>query len=63
MIVDEKEAHKARIEKKRKLKMKFDAMYDDDEGGKTHYDELKKEVEQQTLVRANRIVKTGASHL
>nr|CAD7392673.1 unnamed protein product [Timema cristinae] len=34
-------------EKKRKLKEKFDAEYDDQEGGKSFYDELKKEVDQQ----------------
>nr|CAD7446822.1 unnamed protein product [Timema bartmani] len=34
-------------EKKCKLKEKFDAEYDDQEGGKSFYDELKKEVDQQ----------------
>jgi ribosome biogenesis protein BMS1 len=37
-------------EKKRKLKEKFDAEYDDKDGGKTYYDELKQEVDQQAQV-------------
>jgi ribosome biogenesis protein BMS1 len=37
-------------EKKRKLKEKFDAEYDDRDGGKTYYDELKQEVDQQAQV-------------
>ena len=48
IVVDEAEERKKRIEKKRALKMQFDTEYDD--GGKTHYDELKKEVEAQTSV-------------
>ena len=39
-------------EKKRKLKEKFDAEYDDKDGGKTYYDELKHEVDQQAQVPA-----------
>lgn len=51
MIEDEKEVKKRRIEKKRQLKMKFDLDYDgDDAGGKAHYEELKKEVDQQAMV-------------
>lgn len=38
-------------EKKRKLKEKFDAEYDDKDG-KTYYDELKLEVDQQAQVPA-----------
>jgi hypothetical protein len=37
-------------EKKQKLKEKFDAEYDDKDGGKTYYDELKQEVDQQAQV-------------
>jgi ribosome biogenesis protein BMS1 len=37
-------------EKKRKLKEKFDAEYDEKDGGKTYYDELKQEVDQQAQV-------------
>lgn len=51
MIEDEKEVKKRRLEKKRQLKMKFDLDYDgDDAGGKAHYEELKKEVDQQAMV-------------
>lgn len=51
MIEDEKELKKRRLEKKRQLKMKFDLDYDgDDAGGKSHYEELKKEVDQQAMV-------------
>lgn len=35
------------IEKKKKLKERFDAEYDDKDGGKTYYDELKQEMSQQ----------------
>ena len=42
---------KKRLEAKRRLKAKFDLDYDDNGGGKTHYDDLKKEVDQQTMVR------------
>lgn len=35
------------MEKKKKLKEKFDAEYDDQDGGKSFYDELKAEVNQQ----------------
>lgn len=49
IVEDEKELKKKRLEKKRKLKAAFDAEYDDD-GGKAYYDELKKEVDQQTMV-------------
>ena len=40
------------MEKKKKLKAMFDADYDevDGSGGSKHYDELKKEVDQQTMV-------------
>ncbi|CAB3363683.1 Hypothetical predicted protein [Cloeon dipterum] len=41
------ERRKRMIEKKRKLKEKFDAEYDDTDGGKTYYDELKQEMSQQ----------------
>jgi len=52
IVEDEKELRKKRIEKKRQLKMKFDTDYDGDEtGGKAHYDELKKEVDQQAMVK------------
>ena len=44
IIEDEKELKKRRLEKKRQLKMKFDIDYDgDDAGGKSHYEDLKKE--------------------
>lgn len=35
------------IEKKKKLKERFDAEYDEQDGGKTYYDELKQEMSQQ----------------
>ena len=50
IIVDENEERKKRIEKKRALKMKFDTQYDEGGQGNAHYDELKKEVEAQTMV-------------
>ncbi len=52
VIVDEEEERKKRIEKKRALKMKFDANYDNAEGGEgqAYYDELKKEVDAQTMI-------------
>ncbi|CAB4056268.1 BMS1 [Lepeophtheirus salmonis] len=50
IVEDEKELRKKRIERKKELKRKFDLDYDDGEGGKTHYDDLKREVEQQTLL-------------
>lgn len=39
------------MEKKMKLKEKFDAEYDEQEGGKSFYDELKAEVDQQAQVQ------------
>ena len=52
IVIDEKEAKKQRMEKKRQLKLKFDTNYDGDEtGGKAHYEELKKEVDTQSTVR------------
>lgn len=40
------------IEKKRKLKEKFDAEYDDKDGeGGTYYDDLKQEASKQAEVR------------
>ena len=52
IVIDEKEAKKQRMEKKRQLKLKFDTNYDGDEtGGKAHYEELKKEVDTQATVR------------
>ena len=53
---------KQRMEKKRQLKLKFDANYDDDDGVKTHYDELKKEVDEQAMVLAASIVLIFAIH-
>ena len=50
VILDEEEERKKRVEKKRKLKMQFDVEYDDEGQGKTHYDELKKEVDAQTML-------------
>lgn len=41
------------MEKKLKLKEKFDAEYDDKDGGKTYYDELKEEVNLQAQVSKN----------
>ncbi|XP_059476244.1 ribosome biogenesis protein BMS1 homolog [Neocloeon triangulifer] len=41
------ERRKKLIEKKKKLKEKFDSEYDDKDGGKTYYDELKQEMSQQ----------------
>lgn len=51
IVEDEKELKKKRLEQKKLLKKKFDCDYDDEGNGKTHYDELKKEVEAQTMVR------------
>ena len=52
IVVEDKDARAMRMEKKRKLKAMFDADYDDVDGsgGSKHYDELKKEVDQQTMV-------------
>ena len=49
---EDKDARARRMEKKKKLKAMFDADYDDVDGsgGSKHYDELKKEVDQQTMV-------------
>ena len=49
IVEDEKEVRRKKLEKKRQLKMKFDAEYDD-KGGRTHLDELKKEVDSQTMI-------------
>ena len=48
VVVDEAEERKKRIEKKRALKLQFDAQYDAE--GNTHYDELKKEVDAQAVL-------------
>ena len=52
VVEEDKDARARRMEKKRKLKAMFDADYDDVDGsgGSKHYDELKKEVDQQTMV-------------
>ena len=50
IVEDEKELRKRRLEKKRQLKMKFDAEFDEKDGGNTHFDELKKEVDTQTMI-------------
>ena len=50
IVEDEKEVRKRKMEKKRQLKMKFDAEYDEKDGGKTHYDELKQEVDAQAII-------------
>lgn len=50
IVEDEKELRKKKMEKKRQLKMKFDAEYDEKDGGNTHYDELRKEVDTQTMI-------------
>ena len=49
---EEKDARARRLERKKRLKAMFDADYDDVDGGSKHYDELKKEVDQQTMVCA-----------
>jgi ribosome biogenesis protein BMS1 len=41
------DTRKRLMERKRKLKEQFDAEYDEQDGGKTYYDELKQEVDQQ----------------
>ncbi|KAF4520335.1 hypothetical protein B566_EDAN004395 [Ephemera danica] len=41
------DSRKRLMEKKRKLKEQFDAEYDEQDGGKTYYDELKQEVDLQ----------------
>ena len=50
IVEDEKEMRKKRLEKKRQLKMKFDAEFDEKGGENTHFDELKKEVDAQTMI-------------
>ena len=51
VIEDEKELKKRRLEKKRKLKEKFDLDYDEkDGGGNKYYEDLKKEAEHQAVV-------------
>lgn len=52
VVEEEKDAKKHRMEKKKKLKAMFDADYDDGSGtgGSKHFDELKKEMDQQTMV-------------
>ena len=50
--MDKKLTREELQEKKRKLKEKFDAEYDEKDGGKTYYDELKQEVDQQAQVNS-----------
>lgn len=50
MIEDEKELRKKRLEKKRQLKMQFNNDYDEKGGDRAYQEELKKEVDQQTMV-------------
>ena len=52
IVEEEKDARARRLERKKRLKAMFDADYDDVDGGSKHYDELKKEVDQQTMVSA-----------
>lgn len=47
------ETRKRLVEKKRKLKEQFDAEYDEQDGGKTYYDELKNEMDQQAQLNRN----------
>ena len=60
VVEEDKDARARRMEKKRKLKAMFDADYDDVDGsgGSKHYDELKKEVDQQTMVGSPSLPKT-----
>ena len=60
IVEEDKDARARRMEKKRKLKAMFDADYDDVDGsgGSKHYDELKKEVDQQTMVGKPSLPKT-----
>ena len=60
IVEDEQEVKKKRLEQKKLLKKRFDEDYDEDGNGKTHYDELKKEVEAQTMVSSrNHLKKTS----
>ena len=56
---EEKDARARRLERKKRLKAMFDADYDDVDGGSKHYDELKKEVDQQTMVGSPSLPKTS----
>ena len=58
IVEEEKDARARRLERKKRLKAMFDADYDDVDGGSKHYDELKKEVDQQTMVSAEMIATT-----
>ena len=53
VVEDELSLKKKRMEAKKKLKAAFDQNYDDGGNGKSHYDDLKREVEQQTMVSIN----------
>ena len=46
-----RKALEKREEKKRRIKALFDSEYDEKGTGKTHYDQLKEELEQQAQVR------------
>ena len=61
IVEEDKDARARRMEKKRKLKAMFDADYDDVDGsgGSKHYDELKKEVDQQTMVGSPSLLKAS----
>jgi len=49
VVEDEQEVRKKRLADKKKLKARFDADYDDT-GGKSHYEELKREVDEQAQI-------------
>jgi len=54
VVEDEREVKRRKLEKKRALKARFDAEYDDTAedggGGRRHYEDLKKEVDAQTVL-------------
>lgn len=62
MKVDDDEAQKnKRLEKKRRLKERFNAEYDD--GDATYFDDLKEEMQKQAEVRGHRCNMTCMHHL
>lgn len=58
MKLDDDEVQKnKRLEKKRRLKERFNAQYDD--GDATYFDDLKEEMQKQAEVRGHSLVSNG----
>lgn len=58
MKLDDDEVQKnKRLEKKRRLKERFNAQYDD--GDATYFDDLKEEMQKQAEVRGQNLVSNG----